>query len=173
MIKYIAFFIIALMFGPVLFADTIIQRELESPELVGSGEFRTMFWKIYEAELHAKDGEFSEDTPFALKLTYSRKLKGNLITDKSIELIRKQGIEDETLLADWHEQLNDIFPDVQNGTEIVGVHTVGVGTKFYVDGEDSGLITDPRLCRSFFDIWLGEDTTAPKLRSKLLGLKSN
>ena len=154
----------------VVIADVLLESKLDTPKMVGSGEYRAMFWKVYEAELYSNDGEFVLSNPFALKLIYSRKINGEAITDKSIELIRRQGEEDEILLAAWHRQLNDIFPNVKQGTEIVGVHEAGLGASFYVDGNFVGTITDPDLCGKFFGIWLDENTIAPKLRSDLLGL---
>ncbi len=154
-------------------AETVLPDVLDSPELVGSGQYRLMLMKIYEAELYSNDGEFDVSQPFALKLTYSRKLKGEAITDKSVDLIRRQGIEDEDVLAAWYQELADIFPDVKKGTEIVGAHEAGVGASFYVDGEFVGKIVDPALCESFFGIWLGQDTVAPRLRSDLLNLTTD
>lgn len=87
-------------------AETVLPDVLDSPELVGSGQYRLMLMKIYEAELYSNDGEFDVSQPFALKLTYSRKLKGEAITDKSVDLIRRQGIEDEDVLAAWYQELS-------------------------------------------------------------------
>lgn len=154
-------------------ANSVIDSYIDESELVGSGEYKAMFWKIYDAELHAKGGEFFPGDSFALKLVYSRKISGDAIADKSIELIRRQGVDDEVILAAWHRQLVNIFPDVEEGTEIIGVHEVGVGAHFYADGERVGSLKDFGLCRSFFGIWLAEDTIAPALRSDLLGLASN
>jgi len=151
--------------------ESPISRVIEAPSLVGSGQYKEMLWKIYEAELYASEGSFELSNPYALKLVYARKLSGGAITDKSIELIRRQGIEDELTLAGWHEQLSTIFPDVAKGTEIIGVNLQGEeGAYFYVDGELKGVVKDPLLTHLFFGIWLSEDTTAPTLRKKLLGL---
>lgn len=165
------FFIVCFSSG--VYATSIIPEILEDAEMVGSGEYKAMFWKIYDAELHASGGEFAKGNPFALRLVYSRDIPGDAIADKSIELIRRQGISDEFILAAWHKQLNEIFPDVKKGTEIIGTHTEGEGATFYVDGKKVGAINDLRLCGSFFGIWLAEDTVSPKLRSQLLGLASN
>lgn len=156
-----------------LVANSVIESQLETPEMVGSGEYRAMFWKIYDAELYAKEGEFVLGDSFALRLVYSRDLRGEAIADKSIELIRRQGYDDEIQLAAWHRQLIEIFPDVERGTEIIGVHEKDVGASFFVDGEKYGALTDLGLCAAFFGIWLREDTIAPKLREELLGLASN
>lgn len=167
------FLSLVLSWSTALCAESIIPDIVENAEMVGSGEYKAMFWKIYDAELHAPDGEFAKGNPFALRLVYSRDIPGKAIADKSIELIRRQGIDDEFILAAWHTQLTEIFPDVKEGTEIIGTHTADSGATFYVDGEKVGSINDPQLCRTFFGIWLEEDTVSPKLRSQLLGLASN
>ena len=150
-------------------ADTVVEDYLQTPIKHGEADYKAMMWKIYRAELYSGDEVFSMDQPYALKLTYARDIKGEDISDKSIELIRRQGVEDEVLLATWHSQLDAIFPDVSEGTEIVGTHQKGEGAVFYVDGVEAGSLADPELCRHFFGIWLAEDTKKPKLRARLLG----
>lgn len=159
----------SLFFSVSLSADSVMEKYWEEPVKHGQADFKAMMMNIYMAELYSGEEAFSMDDSYALKLTYKRKLKGSLISDKSIELIRKQGVEDEVALATWHSQLESIFPDVQKGTEIVGAHVVGEGAFFYVDGELAGTLTDPELCERFFGIWLSEQAAKPKTRAKLLG----
>lgn len=136
--------------------------------LVGEGAFKVAFWKIYNIELLAPKSTYNPSVPFALKLTYSRKLKGELIAKKSLELIARQGVEDEILLERWEQELIELIPNVEKGDELLGVKTEK-GMQVYFNNELLSSTDERHLADYFFNIWLGEDTTKPNLRKKLLG----
>ena len=138
-------------------------------EKVGDGRLTVMFWDIYDASLYAPHGRWSTAQPFALRLSYLRDIPGHKIADKSIEEIRKQGFDNEIRLADWHAQLTRIFPDVDDQTSLTGIYTQSGTTYFFSNSRAIGRITDPEFGHYFFDIWLGQKTTAPALRAQLLG----
>lgn len=150
-------------------APGLLNRYLEQVELVGSGTFEFAFWDIYDVQLFAQSRSFGMEPPFALQITYHRDFSGESIADRSAELIRRQGVSSEVLLARWHSQMEQIFPDVKEGTRILGVHTGQGHARFYADEKFLGEIRDSRFSRYFFNIWLGEDTQAPQLRQQLLG----
>lgn len=162
---------ILLAAASVSHGNVVIAEIFEEPALVGSGDYRAMFWDVYRAELYASNGEYTPDEKHALRLVYKRPLRGKAIVDKSIELIERQGFDDELKLAEWHEQLIAVIPDVEKDTEIVGVFETQFGAEFYVNGEFSGAIEDPSFAELFFGIWLSESTISPRLRSALLGLE--
>ncbi len=136
---------------------------------IGSGTLSYLFWDIYIAELYAPKGLWSNKPPFALKLTYLRHIKGDDIADQTITEIRKQGFTNEILLAKWHTQLKKIFPNVDHNTTLIGVYTSDEQTIFYHNHSKIGTINDPLFSAYFFNIWLGDQTTAPILREQLLG----
>ena len=68
--------------------------------------------------------------------------------------------------------LRAILPDVTDQNQIVGVADSDANTLFYLDGELIGEIREPQFTRAFFDIWLGERSSQPKLRDQLLGASS-
>jgi hypothetical protein len=105
----------------------------------------------------------------ALKLSYLRTLRGRKIADRSIEEMRGIGITDEVKLAAWHTQMRNIFPDVQDGVSLTGVWTASGESIFFKNGQEIGRIKDPDFGKAFFDIWLSDKTSAPRLRQKLLG----
>lgn len=146
--------------------------------LVGKARLKFMFWNVFDAELHAPDATFDPNEPFALSLSYLRKLKGDEIVEKSIEEIAAQqgkqpgddagnGTDD---LQRWETQLAAIIPDVTDGTTITGLRDEQGHTLFYRNGEPLGRIDDPAFTQRFFDIWLGESTSDPVFRKRLLGL---
>ena len=145
------------------------QSYVPEAQKVGEGRLTYLFWDVYDAELYAPKGSLSLDKPFALKLSYLRPIPGKKIADRSIEEMRAQGVEDEIKLATWHEQMNRIFPDVDQGVDLTGVYTSKGETVFYQGSTVIGKIKDKEFSRAFFDIWLSEQTSAPDLRKKLLG----
>jgi len=154
---------------PLSYAASQTKELVPNAEKVGQGLMRYMLWDVYDITLYAPNGKFDETKPFALELSYLMSLKGKKIADRSIEEIRAQRIHDEVTLATWHTQLRQIFPDVSNGTNLVGVYVPDGYSVFYEGDKEIGRIDGADFGKAFFDIWLGEKTSEPALRDKLLG----
>ena len=148
-----------------------IRSHVPKAQKVGEGRLTYMFWDVYDATLYAPQGDWNNDQPFALQLSYLREIEGKKIADRSAEEMRNQGIDDEVKLAAWHTQMRKIFPDVDEGVRLTGIHTDKGEAVFYRDNEEIGRINDPEFSRAFFDIWLNGKTSSPDLRRKLLGAR--
>ncbi len=148
-----------------------IDEHIETPQLVGQGQYHRLFWQIYEAGLYANQGIHQPEEDFALLLEYSRDLSGSAIVEKSIELIVAQGVDDPEKLEKWERFLDQVIPNVREGDQITGIRTAN-GAYFYFNGELRGQTSDADFSDYFFAIWLGEDTSAPDLRQALLGLNA-
>jgi hypothetical protein len=136
---------------------------------VGEGSLSFLLWDVYNASLYAPEAGYNVEGPFALRLEYLMQLNGVDIAAKSIEEIKKQGFKDYTKLNQWKQELNNLFPDVVNGTVLTGILTDKGTAVFYKNGEKLGEIKDTELSKRFFDIWLSEKTSAPHLRKQLIG----
>lgn len=147
-----------------------ISSHIPDAKAVGEGRLSFMMWDIYDARLYAPAGSWSKEKPFALELSYLREVSGEKIADRSVEEMRNQGYTNEVKLADWHTQMRDIFPDVNEGNILTGVYANNGETIFYKDDNEIGRISDPEFGLQFFNIWLSEKTSAPDLRRKLLGM---
>lgn len=145
--------------------------ELKGMRTVGAARMQVLFWKVYDAKLLAPRGEYRSDEPFALSLTYLRKLDGDKIAARSIEEMRRQGLDDEEKLGRWYDLLSGIIPDVNATDEIVGLAAEDGSTRFFLHGEPIGRVEEPGFTDAFFAIWLGEQTSEPELRSQLLGVE--
>ena len=77
---------------------------------------------------------------------------------------------DEEILNKWYVEMNSIFPDVKNGTVLTAIFIPGKDTEFFENNRSIGAIKGDNFLRRFSDIWLGEKTSEPALRKKLLGL---
>ncbi len=142
---------------------------IENPRPVGEARLEVLFWDIYDAKLIAPDGRFSPEKPFALTLTYLREFEGKNIASRSIDEMRKQGMDDEVKLATWFEKMQQVFPNVDEGHTLTGVVDNNKHSHFYFNDTKVGTIEDPEFTRWFFDIWLSEDTSEPEMRQQLLG----
>ena len=163
----------ALAFLLTVFAGGVTASDhadhLHPLKLVNEANFSYILWKVYDIALFAESGKFDHEPPFALRLTYLRKVSGTSIADRSSKLIREQGVEDEIRIAGWHSQMDAIFPDVEEGDTLSGLYTENKETVFFYNGEPIGRIKDPLFGQYFFGIWLGEDTAEPSLRAQLIG----
>ena len=145
-----------------------VSTHIENPREVGSTRVRVLFWDIYDISLYSPDGTFDFSRPFALRLEYLRDIEGAVIAEKSVEEMRRQGIN-EVKLADWFVQMKAIFPNVTRGTELIGVFRPGQPTRFYEGGNFIGVVPDSDFGIPFSRIWLGEETRLPDMRADLLG----
>lgn len=139
-------------------------------KVVGEGQLSFAFWDIYIAKLFAPQGKWDGNKPYALSIHYLRDIDKDDIAARTIEEMRLQGFTDEMMLAAWFTQLKTILPDVSNGTMLTAVFLPEEGTKFFEQDRLLGLVRGQEFARRFSDIWLGEKTSEPELRRKLLGL---
>lgn len=153
---------------PALSGELPALEHVENAQLVGKARLKVMLWKVFDAELYAPNGQYNKQQPFALSLTYLRKLKGRKIVESTLSELRGQGMQDEPTLAEWGKQLQSIFPDVGKGSNITGVRNTDGHTLFYCDNSACGSVPDADFTNRFFDIWLGETTSKPAFRVKLL-----
>jgi hypothetical protein len=145
-----------------------VAKQVPEAQVVGNAMFTYLFWDVYDATLYAPQGKWQPDAPFALKLAYQRELDGKKIAQRSVDEMRKQGISDEAMLSEWRDKMVALFPDVEDGDVITGVATTNRASEFYINGELVGKIEDENFTQAFFDIWLSEKTSEPKLRKALL-----
>ncbi len=150
-----------------------IRDALPQAVALGNGTFRWFGLKLYDARLWAERRGFSADdwarTPLALELTYARSLYGTRIADASVDEMKKLGLGSPAQQRAWRDAMKQVFPDVDEGTQLVGIYQPGQPTRFYRDGIAIGEVADPDFGPAFFAIWLHPRTSAPKLRAALLG----
>lgn len=149
-----------------------LASELPAAQLQGSAKLRFLGMDIYEARLWTPSGFNAgayAQQPFALELIYQRGLSGKLIAERSIKEMRRQGSLGAEREQAWLDAMVQAFPDVKNGDRITGLHTPGVGARFWFNGQSRGAVRDADFSRTFFGIWLSDATSEPQLRAKLLG----
>jgi hypothetical protein len=149
-----------------------VQAELPGARLLGSGRLSFLLMHVYDARLWAPEPlapERAEQAPLALELEYARKLVGRLIAERSLEEMKRvPGIAEEQAQR-WLGWMAQTFPDVAAGDRITGVHRPGESARIFFNGALRGELRDAEFARRFFAIWLGRQTSEPRLREQLLG----
>ena len=149
-----------------------VGRALGEARSAGSGRLTWFGLHVYDARLFVPRAGFDArrfaEHPFALELTYARKLKGRAIAERSDSEIGRLGLGSEEQRARWLSAMTTLFPDVLAGQQLTGINVPGRGVEFYLDGRSLGRIDDPAFGVAFFAIWLDTRTTAPELRAGLL-----
>ena len=152
-----------------------INTEISEAQLQGQGLLTWFGLKIYSANLWVSKKNNSVQNilnqQFALELHYQRKLEGVEIAKVSIEEIKRLNIGTDVQQASWLRSMKSLFPNVEKGSRLTGIHAPGEATRFYRDGKFLGEITDPQFGTAFFSIWLDTKTREPALRQALLGSK--
>ena len=149
-----------------------VQAELPGAGLQGQGRLRFLGLHVYDIRLWTAvplRGEEALRANAALEIEYARHLKGPLIAERSLTEMQRVGEVDAGDGQRWLAAMKQLFPDVQAGDRITGVHRPGVGARFHVNGRLAGEVRDADFARLFFAIWLSPRTSEPQLRAALLG----
>lgn len=166
--------IIVLLIGTALNAYALpqaVQLQLNTPQPLGSGRLTMMFKDVYDISLFSATSNFNAAEPFALKIDYLVPIKGDVIADRTIAEMKKQGFNEAQKLMQWKQAINTFFPDVHKGVSLTGFKDKNGHTQFYHNEKWIGQVTDPQFTIRFFAIWLAENTSEPKLRQQLLGAR--
>jgi hypothetical protein len=148
-----------------------LHKYMENPQPVGSGDLRYLVWNVYTATLFAPSGAWSPDAPFALHIVYHMDIQGEDIASRSIEEMRRQGLDDPEAARRFEARMAAVFPDVTGGTTLTGIRERDGGTLFYRNGAFIGAVREREFTDRFFAIWLAPDTSEPRLRERLLGIR--
>lgn len=138
----------------------------------------TLSWgpfEVYNSQLLTPDGKYQpQKWPLALDIDYLRSIDRGELTKATEEQWLALGLLAEAQKNGWLEAVEDTWPDVSNGSEIIFVATEN-GGQFYSRAANSVMINPagkaftPAFRDAFLAIWLSPETQYPDLRSKLTG----
>lgn len=136
----------------------------------GTALLKVLFWEVYESSLYTPDGTWQEGTkPFRLDIRYLRTISAEDLVKQTGKEWAEQG-KVSAQHAQWQEDLRAMWPNVTEGDVIsLTINKTGVST-FLFNGKRLGSLQNPQFGEDFSGIWLGADTTRPKLRKQLIGL---
>lgn len=149
-----------------------VQAELPGARLQGQGRLRFFGLHVYDIRLWTAAPMRADDAlraVAALEIEYARHLKGPSIAERSLAEMQRVGEVSAGDAERWLAAMKQLFPDVQAGDRITGVHRPGDGARFHVNGRMAGEVRDAAFARLFFAIWLSPRTSEPQLRAALLG----
>jgi hypothetical protein len=139
---------------------------------IGTAELRFFGLRIYTATLFAErnfDPAFYAQTPLKLGIHYQRPLEGRLIAERSLLEMKRLGKIDSRTSTAWLDFMIRAFPNIVAGDRLSG-QTDGKGAvEFRHNDILTAHIHDADFAARFFGIWLHESTSAPVMRSQLLG----
>ena len=147
----------------------LVSRDLMGLAMRGEAALRFFGLKVYDVRLWTQMKPFTHADPFAIELVYDMNLNGKDIAERSVKEMRAQGCDDEAKLKRWGEEMARVFPDIKKGDTLIGVSIPGKEARFYNREKLIAAVPDPEFAKAFFDIWLSEKSSEPKMRLKLLG----
>jgi Chalcone isomerase-like len=143
-----------------------LPAHLSSAKLQGNGRLTWWGLHIYDAFFYRVGSLTSPE--FALELRYQKAFSGKSIANRSVEEMRRSGISEDQA-AVWGKELTAFLPNVDSGHTLTAIYSPKQGTIFYHDSKQIGQIPGFEFSKAFFGIWLDPKTSAPKLRTELLG----
>ena len=149
-----------------------LQTALPAARVLGTGVPRFFGLRVYEARLWTLPGflpERYDSHPFALELTYERKLQGKDIAERSLAEMRRIGSFTEAQAGQWLALMLEAFPDVTARDRLLGFWDGQGEVRFTHNGKLTARVRDAEFARLFFGIWLAPQSAAPALRASLLG----
>ena len=145
------------------------QEGFQSPKLIGEGTLKVLMWEVYDLRLLTDGTPFSWKNKFILEFDYSRELKKESVIDASLKEFKLQpNVSDKDIMA-WEVYLEQVIQTVQKGTKASVMWVPEGQIVFDYEGSPTSTIENEDFARAFLNIWLGEKTSRPKLRSQLLG----
>lgn len=139
-------------------------------KMVGQGEMSWLFIDLYQASLYSPTGEYKQTHyPQALNILYQKNIdKDHLITATEKEW-QKLGLN-EALYGNWLAQLNNIWPDINKGDELLFLVEDNGSGYFYHNKKLLGSVNNQQFSEAFLSIWLSQNSSEPTLRKQLLGI---
>ncbi len=135
---------------------------------VGKGTMKWFSLKIYDAELFSSTGQYSDqiNKDLALKITYKRNISNDRLVDITQSEWDKLGVVYE---PSWITAMKEIWPAVTKGDQLTVV-VKDQSSRFYFNNQFIGSVDESGFGKTFLQIWLSPDTSAPKLRRALIGV---
>ena len=144
------------------------QEGFQSPKLIGEGTLKVLMWQVYDLRLYTDGTPFSWNNKFMLEFDYSRELKKESVIGASLKEFKLQpNVTDKDIKA-WEVYLEQVIQSVQKGTKASVMWVPDGQIIFHYEGSKPTTIKNEKFARAFLNIWLGEKTSRPKLRNKLL-----
>lgn len=134
---------------------------------VGSANYWLGPFKLYRATLLSPTASFDANSPYALKLEYSRSIPATKIANATIIEMARLSNQPEDTYDGMRGELETCFGDVDKGDVITGYKRSENVTEFTLNGTLRCTIDKPNFSAHFFAIWLDPAGRYPKKTSDL------
>ena len=142
-------------------------------KLIGQGTLKVLFFEVYDVRLLADSKAFSWKNKFQLEFEYKREVKKESVIESSVKEIRRQSNVLDKDINRWQEYLEQSIHPVQEGSQATVSWNPNGQITFHYQSSEPTTIEDENFARAFLNIWLGEETSQPKLRNLLLNKNFN
>ena len=141
-------------------------------QVVGTGVLKVFFMDIYRVTLHSKERDYSVSDHFALEFDYKRSVSKKTVIDASMDELSKAPSVGSVEIKAWKQVLEKGISDMQAGEKASVVFSKTGDVEFWVENQEPISFKDLKFAENFAAIWLGPQTSHPKLRLALLGKNS-
>ena len=127
---------------------------------------------IYSLTLHSKERNYRVSDHFALEFDYKRSVSKKTVIDASMDELSKAPNVGSVEIKAWKQILEKGISDMQAGEKASVVFSKAGDVEFWLENQEPVSFKDLKFAENFAAIWLGPQTSHPKLRSALLGKNS-
>ncbi len=142
-------------------------------EYVGQASLRRFGFHIYDATLWMASNRNDESyatTLSALSITYAKNIRAKKLLSSTKKEWRKLGITDKHPTDKWINELQEMWPDVKKGDQLIVIFEPGGNSSFYNKYKKLGTIEDADFGPAFLSIWLHKNASFKNKRKQLLGV---
>jgi hypothetical protein len=170
--KTVVFLIGCLLFVTPMGAQADWKTRYPDLQVVGTGVLKVFFMDIYSITLHSKERDYSVSDHFALEFDYKRSVSKKTVIDASMDELSKAPNVGSVEIKAWKQILEKGISDMQAGEKASVVFSKAGDVEFWLENQEPVSFKDLKFAENFAAIWLGPQTSHPKLRSALLGKNS-
>ena len=165
----IVFLIACLLFVTPMGAQADWKTRYPDLRVVGTGVLKVFFMDIYSLTLHSKERDYSVSDHFVLEFNYRKSVSKKTIVDASMDELSKVPNVGSVEKKAWKQILEKGISDMQAGERASVVFSKSGNVEFWSENREPVSFQDLKFAKNFAAIWLGPQTSHPKLRSALLG----
>jgi hypothetical protein len=168
----IVFLIACLLFVTPMGAQADWKTRYPDLRVVGTGVLKVFFMNIYRLTLHSKERDYRVSDHFALEFDYKKSVSKKIIVDASMDELSKAPNVSSVEKKAWKQILEKGISDMQAGEKASVAFSNSGDVEFWSENREPISFQDLKFAKNFAAIWLGPQTSHPKLRSALLGKSS-
>lgn len=131
--------------------------------------YDSSFWMVSDNLNNTQAPSLLQQGTYALSITYARKIRAQQLLSSTKKEWQRLGFAGRYPLNAWLKILENIWPNIEKGDQLVAVVTAEGKTIFYNNKLSLGTIEDADFGPAFLSIWLDENSRFRKNRKELLG----